>query len=90
MSDEIPLGQYAEQLLGNPAYQTALMIIKAELFDEFSRGTIWSGKRKRENIYKQMQAVNDLEAKIQNMMSNGKALESMEKRRNKLKAVSRI
>lgn len=88
MTNEIPLGQYAEQLLGNPAYQAALVMIKAELFEEFSRGTIWSGKRKRENIYKQMQAVNELEAKIQSMMSNGKALESMEKRRQKLKAVS--
>lgn len=90
MTNEIPLGQYAEQLLGNPAYQAALMMIKADLFDEFSRGTIWSGRRKREDIYKQMQAINELEAKIQNMMTNGKALESMEKRHNKLKSVSGI
>ena len=90
MTDEIGLGQYAEQLLGNPAYQTALMMIKGDLFEEFNRKTAWNGVKKREHIYKQMQAVNDLEAKIQNMVSNGKALAKMQERHSKLKSIRGI
>ena len=90
MNDEIGLGQYAEQLMGNPAYQTALMMIKGDLFEEFNRGTVWNGTKKRENIYKQMQAVNALEDKIKNMVSTGKGLEKMEARHKKLKSVSGI
>jgi len=90
MIEEISLGHEAEALINNPAYKTALMMIKAELFDSFSRGTIWSGKKKREDIYKQMQAINALEAKIQNMMSNGKALEKQLARTEKLQNVRGI
>jgi hypothetical protein len=90
MSDDIALGQYADQLMGNPAYQTALMMIKGDLFEEFNRGTVWSGAKKRESIYKQMQAVNALEEKIENMMTTGKGLEQMEARHRKLKSVSGI
>jgi hypothetical protein len=82
--DEIGLGQYAEQLLGNPAYQAALTMIKGDIFDEFSRRTIWSGKKKREQLYLQMQAVNALEENIKMLMSNGKALEKMGARNKKL------
>ena len=90
MTDEIALGHYAQQLLTNPAYQTALMMIKGDLFDEFNRKTSWNGTKKREHIYKQMQAVNELEAKIRNMMSSGSAIEKMEQRQKKLKSVSGI
>lgn len=90
MSDEIGLGKYAEQLLNNPAYQAALTAIKGDLFEQFSRKTVWSGKRKRENIYKQMQAINALEDKVTKFVSNGKALEQMAERNKKLKSVSGI
>ena len=90
MKDDIGLGHYASALLDNPAYQAAIMMMKADLFDEFSRKTLWNGKRKREDIYKRIQAVNELDEKIQKLMSNGKALEHMQERHKRLKSVSGI
>ena len=90
MSEEIALGHEAEALINNPAYKAALLMIKAELFDAFSRKTLWNGKKKREDIYKQMQAVDALESKIQNMMSNGRALEKQQSRADRVKNIKGI
>lgn len=87
MTDDVGLGHYAAQLLENPAYQAAILMIKGDLFEEFSRRTIWSGKRRREDIYKKIQAVNELDEKIRKLMSNGKALEKMNDRNRRLKSV---
>ena len=87
MSDEIGLGKYAEQLLNNPAYQAAMTIIKGDLFDEFSRQTLWNDTKRRESIHKQMAAVTALENKINMMVSNGNALEKLEQRNKKLKSI---
>jgi hypothetical protein len=90
MIDLEALGGYAEQLKSNPAYQHALTIIKADLFDQFSRGTIWNGRRKREHIYLQMQAVQALEDKINNLISNSKAMKTMNLRQERMSKVRSV
>jgi hypothetical protein len=86
-SNEIALGHYAETLLNNPAYQHALVQMKADLFEEFS-SIGWNARRKRKDLHVRIQCVLNLERKIESMMSNGKALENVlnreEARANKL------
>lgn len=83
--EKIGLGHYAETLLNNPAYQHAIVALKAELFETFS-STKWFDKRERDETYRRIQTVKALEEKIESMMNNGKYLEQMESRQKQMRA----
>lgn len=87
MIDEIALGEYAEQLRENPALKAAFQVIKADLFDEFSRNTMWSGVKKREHIHKQICAINALEDKIDKFISDSNAAKKFLQKRDRLRSV---
>jgi len=81
--NEIGLGQFAEQMLVNPAYLAAFERVKKNLFDEFEQSGILQ-KRKREAIHKKIQAVNAVQREIDQMVQRGKFLQQEENRREKL------
>jgi hypothetical protein len=57
-------GILAKQVIDNPAFKRAMMEVKADLFDEWSRQTVWDGKKKREKLWDMMQAANKFESKL--------------------------
>lgn len=76
---------HAKLLMDNPLYQEAMIHIKGDLFNQWSKNTIWSGKRKREKLWDMMQGVIEFESKITQAFNDGIMLAKQEERAEKLK-----
>ena len=78
---------HAKTILDNPIYQQAMIEIKGDLFEQWSKNTVWSGKRKREKIWDMMQGVIEFERKIEKALLDGRLLAKQEERQERLKSV---
>ena len=78
----------AQELLKNPAYQQAIMRVKADLFDEWSRNTMWDSKRKREKLWDMAQAAIAFENKLKKMIETAD-YELKQADRNKARSIQR-
>ena len=77
----------AKEVLDNPAYKEAMLHVKHKIFSEWSKQTIWSGKKKREKLWDMMQAANEFEAFFERALTNGKIYLKEEERKERLKRV---
>ena len=85
--EKIEKAMHAKTLLDNPLYKQAMLEIKGDLFDQWSRKTIWNGKRKREKIWDMMQGIIEFESKLNNALIDGKMLVHEEARKEKIKNI---
>lgn len=69
---EIERAAVAKEVLDNSEYRRAIMEVKADLFNEWTRNTIWSGVKKREKLWAMMQAATELEDKLAKVLMDGK------------------
>jgi len=79
----------AKQLMDNPIFRESFIAIKADLIDQWSRRTVWSGWRKREKIWAMMQGVNDFEALLSREIESGKMAAAREDKANKVSKLHR-
>lgn len=71
----------AEDILDNPLVQEALTAIRAKWFDDLTRSK-WPQRRLREQVYRQLKAVDAFEQIFRNEIASGKLA------KKKLKEVS--
>lgn len=84
--EQIALGQFAEQMLNNPAYKAAFDRLERRLFGEFKKtGSSFFGRRKREHLHKKIQVVSEVRQEVEAMVGNGKFLEREEERKERAK-----
>lgn len=85
-NEQIALGQFAEQMLNNPAYIEAFKRVESSLFEEFKKtGSSFFGRRKREHLHKKIQVVSEVRQQIETMLGSGKFLEREEQRKERAK-----
>ena len=63
-------GYLAKELTDHPAFQAAVAKVKGEYFSEWV-DTKWHQRRKREHLYKMMNAVVQLEMELKVAIENG-------------------
>lgn len=84
--DDIFLGNHAETLVTNPAYQAAMIRIRAKVFENFGATGLFQG-RKRERLWMMKRIIDDFEQELVNMITDGKIAIDDQKREKKLKQV---
>ncbi len=70
LASEVIREQSALSVINNAEFQTAFISYKAELFDSFSK-TNADQQEKREDIYRQIKAVDTVEAKLIRVIKTG-------------------
>ena len=84
MTDRIlELYQSGAEVLKSPAFQLAMTAIKAEYIEEFGKTKLFNGEAHREKLWATMNTVNELERRLENMLSDGRALLKLEERPNR-------
>lgn len=68
---EIRRGNEADLIVSNPIYKEAMIAIRADLFDKFSK-TKQKDKEDREEIYSQLQAFERFQTYLESVMKTGK------------------
>lgn len=68
---EILRGNEAQLIIDNPIYREAMIAIRADLFDKFSK-TKQKDKEDREDIYMQLQAFDRIQVYLESVMKTGK------------------
>lgn len=86
LEDDIFYGDHAESLVNNPAYQAAMIRLKAKLFDQFGSSGIFQ-RRKREELWKMKRVLDDFENQLNTMMRDAKIAKQDLERKEKLKSV---
>lgn len=84
--DDIFLGDHAETLTTNPAYQAAITRIKAKVFDQWTRTGFFQSKE-RKDLWRLSRAVDEFEQQLELMMRDGNIAKENLKRDQKLKSV---
>ena len=69
MSD-IGLGKHAEAVVSNPAYQTAIMRVKARIFEQWQSTGLFQSKERKE-LWRLARVVQDFESEMQAMIEDG-------------------
>ena len=72
---EMSRGAQAQAVVDNPIYQEAFMLIRADLMSKFE-GSTFRQMKVREQIYRELKAVNKMEDIFTQVMQNGKMGES--------------
>lgn len=67
LEDDIYHGGHAESLLANPAYQAAMMRLKAGLFEQFGDTGLFQ-KRKREALWRMTRVAEKFESELEQMI----------------------
>lgn len=68
---EIRRGNEANLIISNPIYLEAMIAIRADLFDKFSK-TKQKDKEDREEIYSQLQSFERFQTYLESVMKTGK------------------
>lgn len=79
-------GQLAQQVTENPVYNESFKMIKAELFEKFTK-TKTGDTEAREEIWRKMQSLDWLEGYMKRVMNTGKLAEQELSMSDKLKRV---
>ena len=85
--EDIEKGMKAKEILDNPVYRQVMLELKGDLFSEFSRETVWDGKKKREKIWDMMQAVNKFEEKLTDALTDAVIASNELGRKERMKRV---
>ena len=73
MTDEEFLGEQAERVLENPAYQRAITAVKGQVYQEWSE-TGFFQRRKRERLWLMQRVVNQFESELARMVDGRKLM----------------
>ena len=84
--DDIFYGDHAETVINNPAYQQALIRMKAKLFENFGKTGIFQ-RRKREELWKMKRILDDFEQEFEIMLRDKAIAEHDLKKEQKLHGV---
>ena len=84
--DDIFYGDHAEALVSNPAYQQALIRMRAKLFDQFGQSGIFQ-KRKREELWRMKRVMDSFEQELEIMIRDSILAQDDLKQEQKLKQV---
>jgi len=86
--NELNRGRQASDLLNNPIYQEAFVVIKANLMTEFQK-TKFRESKKRDEVWRKMQTVDWMEKHIKSVVNSGRIAELniADKSRNKIRGI---
>lgn len=79
---ELVRGQQADDVLNNPIYQEAFVMIRARLVEEFSK-TKFKQADERDEIWRKMQTVDWVEQHFKNVMQSGRVAKATIAQRGK-------
>lgn len=86
IEDDIFYGEHAETLVTNPAYQQALVRMRAKLFEQFGNTGIFQ-KRKREELWRMIRVVDSFEQELEIMIRDSKLAKQDLEQEKRLKRV---
>ena len=69
--EEVIRGNEAAQVLGNPIYQEAMLVMRGQMMEEFTK-TRFDQSEERDEIWRTMRCLDGLEAKLKVIMTTGK------------------
>jgi len=72
--DEVNRGKQAEEVLNNPVYQEAFLIIRARLMQEFEK-TKFGQSDERDEVWRKMQTVGWIEKHLNQVVTSGRISE---------------
>lgn len=87
--DDIFYGEQAEAVIVNPAYQQAMVRLRAKMFEQFG-GTGFFQRRKREELWKMKRVMDDFEQELELMMRDCRIAKDDLAREDKLKSVKTV
>jgi len=68
--DDIEKGLNAKSVLNNAAYKEAFIALKADIVNQWSRGTnFFTGRKEREKLHIKMVLLDELEVKLSQMIT---------------------
>jgi hypothetical protein len=71
MNDDINIGNLAEMVVTNTAYKKAFSDMKSEILERFQK-TRYNEQSKRDAIWRELKAMEQLEDKLNEYMVNGR------------------
>ena len=81
--DEVRRGNLASQVLSNPVYTEAMLVMRAELVDKFQK-TRFKERDERDELWRKLQTLEGIESYINRVMTTGKLGNQTQSLLNKL------
>lgn len=73
-NNEIQMSGYTQQILSNPAYKQAMMILRADIIDKFGKVSSKNVEDLQE-LNRRMHAIDDFQNLLERTMQNGRIAE---------------
>lgn len=69
--EEVRRGQEAAIVINNPLYQEAMIAMRAQMFDQFTK-TTFAQSEERDEIWRTMRCLGGLQTQLEAVMTTGK------------------